>query len=574
MSSDPNHSPENAADPNRDAAQQPPADVQAQAETGSPAPNSAAEESRKPKIKIGSQRPGAPIPRIEPRIKIAMTSDEAGRAASSEPAGQRPLQAELAKSEVRAQVSIAPAPNDAAEEPQLASAQMRTDTGAAPPANVPRSAEPAAGGKKKPPRELPPQRTAKVEVPNLRAELPPDLNQEMEEALGGMSVDELIESEAGVKAAPKQLEPETRYNSRVVRVHRDNVFVEIAGHNLGVVPLKNFDNPPEVGTILEVTVNRFNADEGFYELLLPHGAVNVADWADIAEGMIVEARVTGHNKGGLECEVNRLRGFIPASQVSIYRVEDLEQFVGQKFACVVTEANPEKRNLVLSRRGVLEREQAEAKQKLLAELAPGQTREGTVRSLRDFGAFVDLGGVDGLIHVSQISWDRIKHPEEVLKVGQRVKVKIQKIDPDTGKIGLTYRDLMESPWENVAQKYPVTSRVTGTVSRIMDFGAFVRLEPGVEGLVHISELAHRRVFRASDIVQEGQQVEAKVLSVDAEGQRISLSMKALESRPTPAKKEEPEPEEPETPEPPRKERKTPLKGGLGRSQGERFGLKW
>ena len=145
--------------------------------------------------------------------------------------------------------------------------------------------------------------------------------------------------------------------------------------------------------------------------------------------MVVEARVTGHNKGGLECEVNRLRGFIPASQISMYRVEDLAQFVDQKFACVITEANPEKRNLVLSRRAVLEREKAEAKEKLMAELEVGQVREATVRSLQSFGAFVDLGGVDGLIHISQLSWDRIKHASEVLEVGQKVKVKIQKIDP-------------------------------------------------------------------------------------------------------------------------------------------------
>ena len=208
----------------------------------------------------------------------------------------------------------------------------------------------------------------------------------------------------------------------------------------------------------------------------------------------------------------------------------------------MVEANRDRRNLVLSRRGVLEREQAEAKEKLLAELEVGQTREGMVRNIRDFGAFVDLGGIDGMIHVSQMSWDRIKHPSEVLTLGQKVKVKIQKIDPETHKISLAYRDLFESPWTNAASKYPVTSKVTGTVSKIMDFGAFVKLEPGVEGLVHISELSYKRVHRVSDIVQEGQQVEAKVLSVDPENQRISLSMKAFEARPESAKKEEPEAE--------------------------------
>ena len=574
MSSDPNHSFDPSENAGTDAQSQPQPPAQESANTSNQPqasasePDGGSEESRRAKIKIGSQRPGVPVPRIEPRVKIAMRTED--------PAAQ--AQAERPKSEVKAQVATTPAPNDAGEEPQRAAAQMPTETGTAPPAGVPRSAEPGAkqgGPQKNRPRELPPQRSARVEVPNVRAELPPDLNQELEEALGGMSLDELIEGEEGTKATPVALEPESKHRGRVARVHRDNVFVELGGHNLGVVGLKSFEEPPAIGSVLEVTVNRFNAEEGLYELLLPHGTVNVTDWAEIAEGMILEARITGHNKGGLECEVNRLRGFIPASQVSLYRVEDMEQFVGQKLACVVTEANPEKRNLVLSHRAVLEREQAEAKQKLLAELAPGQVREGTVRSLREFGAFVDLGGVDGLIHVSQMSWDRVKHPEEVLAVGQRVKVKIQKIDPETGKISLAYRDLAENPWTDVTQKYPVTSRVKGTVSRIMDFGAFVKLEPGIEGLVHISELAHRRVFRTGDIVQEGQEVEAKVLSVDPEAQRISLSLKALESRPMPAaKQQEPEPEEPETPPPPRKERKTPLKGGLGRSSGEQFGLKW
>jgi small subunit ribosomal protein S1 len=242
---------------------------------------------------------------------------------------------------------------------------------------------------------------------------------------------------------------------------------------------------------------------------------------------------------------------------------------------VVTEANPDKRNLVLSHRAVMEREKAEAKEKLLAELEPGQLREGTVRSLQDFGAFVDLGGVDGLVHISQISWDRIKHPSEVLEVGQKVKVKIQKMDPQTGKISLVLRDLSENPWANAAHDFPARSRVSGKVTRLTEFGAFVRLGPGVEGLIHISELSHKRVFRVSDVLAEGQEVEVQVLSVDPEAQRISLSLKALEAKPTPAKVEEEPAEEPETPAANPKPRKVPLKGGIGGpATGDKFGLKW
>jgi small subunit ribosomal protein S1 len=329
---------------------------------------------------------------------------------------------------------------------------------------------------------------------------------------------------------------------------------------------------------LDVIVTSFNADEGLYELRLPGTAVHVDDWSDLAEGTVVEARVTGHNSGGLECDVSGIRGFMPISQVSLYRVEDLAQFVDEKFQCIVTEANPARGNLVLSHRAVLERDREAAKQQLLESLAPGQVHEGVVRNIRDFGAFVDLGGVDGLIHVSQLSWDRIGHPNQVLEEGQRVKVKIDKIDPETGKIGLSYRDLLQNPWETVQDKFHVGSIVTGTVSKIMDFGAFVRLEAGVEGLIHISELAYQRVHRADTIVSVGQEVDVKVLSIDVESQRISLSLKAAQAAAPEqeTKEDSPADETAEDSAEPVLPRSTkPLKGGMDRrSGGEKFGLQW
>jgi small subunit ribosomal protein S1 len=262
----------------------------------------------------------------------------------------------------------------------------------------------------------------------------------------------------------------------------------------------------------------------------------------------------------------------------MYRVEQPEDYVGQRLACVVTEANRERRNLVLSHRAVMERERAEKRDKLLAELAPGQIREGIVRSLKDFGAFVDLDGADGLIHISQLSWDRVQHPSEVVEVGQKVKVRIEKFDKDTGKISLSYREVGENPWNKAASKYYVGARVNGTISRLMDFGAFVKLEPGVEGMIHISELAHNRVWRPSDVVSEGQEVEVKVLSVDSEKQRIGLSLKALVDRPVKAGQEKTADEDlappPDAPKAPRKSNQ-PLKGGIGGpSGGEKFGLNW
>lgn len=414
----------------------------------------------------------------------------------------------------------------------------------------------------------------RVPIPNLRRELSPDLQRELEEALSGQSVDDLLGS-ADLGAASGELAPETRVQGRVVAVHQDNVFVDVGQPVQGVVPLRQFSEPPAVGNMLEVMVSRFDGEEGLYELTLPGGAIDIGDWSQVAEGMVVEARVTGSNKGGLECEVNQLRGFIPASQASLYRVEDLSTLFGERLNCVITEAKPEKRNLVLSHRAYLERERESVRQQLLSELAPGQVREGTVRNIQQFGAFVDLGGVDGLVHVSEVSWKRVLNPSEVLEVGQRVKVRIKKIDPETGKISLGMKELSESPWDNITTKYPAKSNVIGTVSKIMDFGAFVELEPGVEGLVHISELDYKRVFRVSDVVQVGQEIETQVLSVDPTNRRISLSMKALKARAVAEGR--PEEEEPEMAQPaaPRKQSNMALKGGRDATAGgERFGLKW
>ncbi len=413
--------------------------------------------------------------------------------------------------------------------------------------------------------------------PNIRDQLSPELEAEYLAAVGELAFDNLMSSEtAGAPAT--ELAPETRVTGRVAKIHRDDLFVDLPGRSQGVVPLRQFEVPPAEGAELELVVTRFNADEGLYELTLPTAAIDVGNWDEVSEGQIVEVTITGSNKGGLECQVASLRGFIPLGQLSIYRVEQPEDYVGQRLACVITEANRDRRNLVLSHRAVMEREREEKRGKLLEELAVGQLREGIVRSIKDFGAFVDLDGADGLIHVSQLSWDRVNHPSEVLEVGQKVKVRVEKFDPDTGKISLSYREVGENPWERAASKYYVGARVSGVVSRLMDFGAFVKLEPGVEGLVHVSELAHQRVWRPSDVVSEGQEVEVKVLSVDAEKQRISLSIKALWDRPVKPGQEQKSDEDlappPGAPKSPRKTNQ-PLKGGTARpSGGEKFGLNW
>lgn len=403
----------------------------------------------------------------------------------------------------------------------------------------------------------------------------PELDDEgLGDAIGEISMDELVSGQEGF-TKQALLERESRHVGRVVAVRRDEVFVELGGREQGILPLRQLPEMPEPGQSIEVVVQRYNPEDGLYELIAPHGAMSIGDWEDLNEGMVVEARVTGQNTGGLEVEVNRLRGFIPFSQVALYRVESLEEFVGQKFPCVVTEVNADRRRLVLSRRAVLERDKEEDRQKLWAGLEPGQVREGVVRKIMEFGAFVDLGGVDGLLHISQLSWARVKHPSEVLHEGQAIKVKIAKIDPETRKISLTYREMLENPWVSAASKYPPNAVVQGTVTKLMEFGAFVQLEPGIEGLIHISELSPKRVWRVADVVQEGQSVEVLVLSVDPDSERMSLSMKALAAMPEPEKKEdEPSAAAPAPPEA-RKKSNAPLKGGLGGAAGgDKFGLKW
>ncbi|MDC0936401.1 S1 RNA-binding domain-containing protein [Pirellulales bacterium] len=419
--------------------------------------------------------------------------------------------------------------------------------------------------------------------PSVRDKLSPEMEKELEAAFGNESMDKLLDDAS--HDSTTELAAETKIVGQVVSVHGEDVFMEIPGsRHQGLLPVKQFETPPEPGAQLDAIVSRFNSEQGYYELTLSTAAVDVGNWDEVAEGQVVEVSVTGSNKGGLECKLAGIRGFIPMGQISVFRVENPEEYVGQRLACVVTEANRQRGNLVLSHRALMERERKEKREQILAELEPGQVRDGTVRSLQDFGAFVDLGGVDGLIHISQISWDRIGHPKEVLEVGQAVKVRVVKVNQETGKIGLAYRDLGENPWTTASEKYAVGSRVKGTVTKLMQFGAFVKLEPGVEGLIHISELGHGRVHRAGDVVSEAQEVEVHVLSVDVEAQKIGLSLKALMPKPAaPAGKggghanagnQGPGGKDDKPQRRPRKHDPN-LKGGLGGpSGGEQFGLRW
>jgi small subunit ribosomal protein S1 len=394
--------------------------------------------------------------------------------------------------------------------------------------------------------------------PRLR-DLDAQIERELEEAMSGLSEKELYGEPA--KSNRKQPVPADpgRKKAKVVAVHGPDVFLEIpGGRSTGILPLTQFpEGAPAIGSDIEVEIEGYDGANGLL-MLSRKGAVHHADWSSVAVGMIVEARVTETNKGGLAVDINNIRGFMPISQIDLYRVENPEQFVNQRLRCMVIEVDPAERNLVVSRRALLEKEREENREKLWQELAEGQIREGIIRSVRDFGAFVDLGGVDGLLHVSEMSWARVQKAADLVQPGQNVKVVVLKIDREKRKVGLGLKQLAPSPWDAADTKYVIGSLVSGKVTRLMDFGAFVELEPGIEGLIHISELAPGRVQRVSNVVQPGQEVQVRILGIDRNQKRMSLSLKAAL-----AEAEEPSEEEAEEAEERPRRRTTPLRGGIG-----------
>jgi small subunit ribosomal protein S1 len=255
-------------------------------------------------------------------------------------------------------------------------------------------------------------------------------------------------------------------------------------------------------------------------------------------GEPVNGRVIEVVKGGLILDLG-VRGFLPASLVDIRRVQDLDEFMGQELRCKVIELNRSRNNVVLSRRAVLEDERKEMRQAILDRLNPGDVVDGTISNIVDFGAFVDLDGMDGLIHISELSWSHVNHPSEVLEIGQNVKVKVLDIDRERQRISLGLKQTQSDPWQQVLEQYNQGDTVEGKVTKVVTFGAFVEILPGVEGLVHISELAHHHVENPREVVSQGDTVRVQILEVDAERRRLSLSLKRVEGAARVAPADEP-----------------------------------
>ncbi len=320
----------------------------------------------------------------------------------------------------------------------------------------------------------------------------------------------------------------------VVKVTDKEVYVDVGAKSEGVVPRSEFKEEVKPGDKVTVYIESVDG-RGGRTIISKHKADFTLAWDKIheayTENKTVTARVLAQVKGGLLVDVFGVNAFLPGSQVDIRRVRNFARWVGEEIPVKIIKVNKARKNIVVSRREVLEEEREQARERL-KELKPGEVIKGVVKHLTDFGAFVDLGFVDGLIHLSDLSWERVSHPSQVVKVGQEVEVKVLSVDVDRMRVSLSLKHLQPHPWEKVAEKYPVGSKVVGVVKKILDHGAIVELEPGVEGFVHINELKWGRPPRhPSEIIREGERHEFVVLYVDIENQRISLGLKQAKGDP-------------------------------------------
>lgn len=324
----------------------------------------------------------------------------------------------------------------------------------------------------------------------------------------------------------------------IVRIDNDEVLVDIGYKSEGVIPVeelsirKSVDPADEVslGDVVDAQVMTKEDADGRLILSKKRARFERA-WRRIEEaaeeGNIIEGTVIEVVKGGLILDLG-IRGFLPASLVDIRRVSDLEDFVGQTLRCRVIELNRFRNNVVLSRRAVLEEERRGLRERILDSMSVGDLVTGTISNIVDFGAFVDLEGIDGLIHISELSWSHVKHPSEVLDIGQEVSVKVLDIDRERQRISLGLKQTQKDPWQEVFESRQVNEIVHGNVTKLVSFGAFVEIEEGVEGLIHISELAQHHVEEPSEILQTGQELNVKIIEMDPDRRRLSLSLKRLE----------------------------------------------
>ncbi len=324
-------------------------------------------------------------------------------------------------------------------------------------------------------------------------------------------------------------------NGTILEIRPQVVLVDIGYKSEGVISISEFeDEEIEVGDQIEVLLESLENDEGLV-VLSKEKAAHKQNWDKIVavykDGGLVKGKVKSVVKGGLMVNVG-VEAFLPGSQVDIIPPKDLNEFVGKVYEFKIVKVNDERKNIVLSRREVIEAERSEQRQRFLETVKVGDRVTGTVKNITDFGAFVDLSGMDGLLHITDMSWGRVNHPSEILHIGQDLDVLILEVDRDKERVSLGLKQLSDNPWADIEAKYPINSRVKGRVTKLLAYGAFVELEKGVEGLVHVSELSWtKRITRPSDVLSLDQEIEAVVLNISVEEQKISLGVRQLDENP-------------------------------------------
>jgi small subunit ribosomal protein S1 len=365
-----------------------------------------------------------------------------------------------------------------------------------------------------------------------------DVSEEEELAAIGTDSPDDMEWLGGADVTANQI-----VEGRVLRIDDDFILVDVGYKSEGIIPRNEWeaeDELPKLGDTIRVLVEDTEDIVGQHDdrgmiVLSKRKAEKIEKWMKVMEtvreGDVVTGNVTRKIKGGLLVDIG-VNVFLPASQVDIRRPHDIGEYIGKPIKCLVLKIDEARRNIVVSRRSLIENERAQKKAELLKELQVGQLRTGVVKNIADFGAFVDLGGIDGLLHITDMSWGRINHPSEMVHIDDEIEVKILHIDYEKEKIALGLKQKSASPWDNVATKYPVNTVVKGTVVNVMSYGAFVKLEDGIEGLVHISEMSWtKRISHPSELVHIDEQVDVMVLDINQDKQEISLGMKQTQSNP-------------------------------------------
>jgi len=339
-----------------------------------------------------------------------------------------------------------------------------------------------------------------------------------------------------IAASVKNYKEGSIVKGHILEIRNREFLVDIGYKSEGVIPASEFEEPGdvEIGDEIEVLLERLENDEGMV-VLSKEKAAQRQNWEKIVkvfqgEGLI-RGKVRSVVKGGLTVNIG-VEAFLPASQIDIIPPRDLQQFVNNTYDFKIVKINEDRKNVVLSRREIIEQERSEKRQKFLSAVNVGDKVKGVVKNLTDFGAFLDLDGIDGLLHVTDISWARINHPSEALKVGQEVEVVVLDINKEKERVSLGLKQTQSNPWEKIEERFPVGAKVSGSVTNLMPYGAFVELEDGVEGLIHVSELSWtKRIARPSDVLTVGQKIDAVVLGINKEELKISLGVRQLESNP-------------------------------------------